>query len=48
LAFGRIRLPEGEVLGMVCTSAPTEALDVSAWGSWPAYLAAVEAGGVSG
>ena len=48
LALGRIRLVDGEVLGMVCTSAPPDAVDVSAWGSWPAYLAAVEAGAVSG
>jgi Protein of unknown function (DUF3225) len=48
LALGRIQLTEHEVLGMVCTSAPAEAVDVSAWGSWPAYLAAVEAGAASG
>jgi DNA-binding GntR family transcriptional regulator len=30
------------------TSAPVEAVDVSAWGSWPAYLKAVEAGAASG
>jgi hypothetical protein len=48
LALGRIQLPKAEVLGMVCTSAPEEAVDVSAWGSWPAYLAAVEAGVASG
>ena len=29
-------------------NAPAEAVDVSAWGSWPAYLAAVEAGAASG
>ena len=46
LALGRIQLPEGEVLGMVCANAPAEAVDVSAWGSWPAYLAA--AGAASG
>ena len=40
LALGRIHLRDGEVLGMVCTSAPAGAVDVSAWGSWPAYLAA--------
>jgi hypothetical protein len=45
LALGRIRLREGETLGMVCTSAPADAVDVSAWGSWPAYLAAAQAGG---
>ena len=39
LALGRVRLREREVLGMVCTSAPAGAVDVSAWGSWPAYLA---------
>jgi hypothetical protein len=48
LALGPIRLADGHVLGMVCTSAPEGAVDVSAWGSWPAYLAAVEAGGASG
>jgi Protein of unknown function (DUF3225) len=48
LALGRVQLPEGEVLGMVCASAPAEAVDVSEWGSWPAYLAAVEVGAVSG
>jgi allophanate hydrolase len=31
---------DGEVLGMVCTVAPTGSVDISAWGSWPAYLAA--------
>ena len=30
------QLVEGEVLGMVCASAPAEAVDISAWGSWPA------------
>jgi allophanate hydrolase len=48
LALGRIQLPEREVLGTVCTGAPVDAVDVSAWGSWPAYLAAVEAGAASG
>lgn len=48
LALGSVRLADGDVLGMVCTNAPEEAVDVSAWGSWPAYLAAVEAGAASG
>ena len=48
LALGRMQLPEGEVMGVVCASAPAEAVDVSAWGSWPAYLAAVEVGAASG
>ena len=48
LALGRIQPPEAEVLGMVCTCAPAEAVDVSAWSSWPAYLAAVEASAASG
>ena len=48
LALGRVRLHDGsrdhEALGMVCTSAPADAVDVSAWGSWPAYLAAAGPG----
>jgi hypothetical protein len=40
LALGRVQLADSEVLGVVCTSAPADAVDVSAWGSWPAYLAA--------
>ena len=48
LALGPVRLSDGEVPGIVCTSAPAAAVDVSAWGSWPAYRAAVEAGALSG
>lgn len=48
LALGRVQLPVGEVMGVVCASAPAEAVDVSAWGSWPAYLEAVEVGVASG
>jgi allophanate hydrolase-like protein len=46
LAVGRVALLDGSALGMVCTSAPPGALDVSAWGSWPTYIAA--AGAASG
>ena len=48
LALGTVRLADRDVLGVVCTSAPAAAVDVSAWRSWPAYLAAVEAGAASG
>ena len=48
LALGRVQLPVGEVMGVVCASEPAEAVDVSAWGSWPAYLEAVEVGAASG
>lgn len=48
LALGRIHLRDGDVLGMVCTSAPAGAVDVSAWGSWPAYLAATAKAASSG
>lgn len=48
LALGRIHLLDGEVLGMVCTVAPTGSVDISAWGSWPAYLAATSKAASSG
>ena len=48
LALGRVRLADREVLGMLCADAPPEAVDISAWGSWPAYLAAAKPGVVSG
>jgi len=48
LALGRIHLLDGEVLGMVCTVTPTGSVDISAWGSWPAYLAATSTAASSG
>jgi hypothetical protein len=48
LALGRVRLADREALGMLCANAPPEAVDISAWGSWPAYLAAAKTGVVSG
>lgn len=40
LAIGRVELVDGSELGIVCTALPPGAVDVSEWGSWPAYLAA--------
>jgi allophanate hydrolase len=39
LAIGHVELEGGSALGMVCVAEPDGALDVSAHGSWPAYLA---------
>jgi hypothetical protein len=39
LAVGRIELVGGSALGIVCLGAPAGATDISAHGSWPAYLA---------
>lgn len=38
LAMGRIELAGGSTLGLMCTGVPPGAVDVSAHGSWPAYL----------
>ena len=40
LAIGPVELVGGSALGIVCVSEPTDAVDVSEHGSWPAYLAA--------
>jgi len=40
LAVGRVELETGSTLGLVCVGEPAGAVDVSAHGSWPAYLAA--------
>jgi hypothetical protein len=40
LAIGTVELAGGpDEIGIVCTFAPNGALDISAHGSWPAYLA---------
>jgi allophanate hydrolase len=40
LAVGRIGLDDASwVVGMICTHRPAGALDVTEYGSWPAYLA---------
>ena len=39
LAVGHVQLVIGTALGIVCLGAPPGARDVSAHGSWPAYLA---------
>jgi allophanate hydrolase len=41
LGVGRVELVGDAVLGIVCLSRPPGALDVSAHGSWPAYLRSV-------
>jgi allophanate hydrolase len=41
LGVGRVALAHGWALGIVCTSWPTGAQDISAHGSWPAYLRSV-------
>lgn len=41
LVVGEVRLEDGtSVAGLVCTERPDGALDVSGYGSWPAFLAA--------
>ena len=39
LAVGPVDLTDGTLTGIVCASAPPGALDISGYGSWPAYLA---------
>ncbi|MBW0092071.1 allophanate hydrolase-related protein [Pseudonocardia oceani] len=39
LGIGPVELVDGEALGIVCVRRPPGAVDVSAHGSWPAYLA---------
>lgn len=41
LAIGPVELADGRVLGMVCAGCPPDAVDISAFGSWPAYLRSV-------
>ncbi len=41
LTIGRVELVGGSELGIVCLGAPAGAVDISAYGGWPAYLAAV-------
>ncbi|MHA6780578.1 allophanate hydrolase-related protein [Pseudonocardia saturnea] len=41
LGVGPVELVGGPVLGIVCLCRPPGALDVSAHGSWPAYLRSV-------
>ena len=38
LAIGHVELTGGSALGIVCTTEPCDAVDVSRYGSWPAYL----------
>lgn len=40
LTLGPVELTDGPVTGIVCTTAPPGAVDVTEHGSWPAYLAA--------
>lgn len=40
LAVGSIDLTDGPALGILCAGSPAGAQDVSAFGSWPAYLRA--------
>jgi hypothetical protein len=40
LAIGRVELADGSsVAGLVCAYRPQDAVDVTAYGSWPRYLA---------
>ncbi|MDT7709530.1 MAG: hypothetical protein QOG20_5137 [Pseudonocardiales bacterium] len=39
LAIGTVDLAGESALGIVCVAAPADAVDISEYGSWPAYLA---------
>jgi allophanate hydrolase len=41
LAIGPVELTDGRELGMVCVGRPPDAVDISAYGSWPNYLRSV-------
>lgn len=41
LGIGPVELADSSALGIVCVRRPPGALDVSAHGSWPAYLRSV-------
>jgi allophanate hydrolase len=41
LAIGPVELVDERVLGMVCVGCPPDAVDISGYGSWPAYLRSV-------
>lgn len=44
LAVGRVLLADGSCpVALVCTHAPVDAIDVTAHGSWPAFLASTTA-----
>lgn len=41
LGVGPVELADGSALGIVCVRRPPGARDISAYGSWPAYLRSV-------
>ncbi len=43
LAVGAVALVDGSALGILCAGAPAGALDITVYGSWPAYLASLQA-----